>query len=66
MDCGEEARLLAVSDPDEHGDRIATYRCTGCQDRWDLVMEEDAPSDTGPGAGPEAPLPEGETGPVSS
>jgi hypothetical protein len=39
VDCGEEARLLAVSDPDEHGERVAVYRCTGCLDRWDVVVE---------------------------
>lgn len=65
VDCGEDARLLSVSDADEHGERIAVYRCTGCLDRWDVVVDPALPGDPlvddEHGVGPEAPLREGET-----
>jgi hypothetical protein len=59
VDCGEDARLLVVSEPDEHGERVAAYRCTGCLDRWDVVVEG-APPASDHGSGPAGPPPEGE------
>lgn len=41
VDCGEKAHLL--SHPPEDGwvaGDIVAYRCSGCRDRWDLVVEE--------------------------
>ncbi len=41
VDCGEKAHLLSYP-PDEGwqiGDYVA-YRCSGCNDRWDLVIED--------------------------
>jgi len=41
-DCGEPARLLSHPPADEPfapGDVVA-YRCTGCLDRWDVVVPE--------------------------
>ncbi len=41
VDCGESAHLLSFA-PDEGwqvGDYVA-YRCSGCNDRWDLVVED--------------------------
>jgi hypothetical protein len=39
VDCGQEARRLAPPPEEgwEIGDSVA-YRCTGCNDRWDLVV----------------------------
>lgn len=57
VDCGETAYLLSVRG-EEGQDRIAVYRCAGCWDRWDVVIE------TGPDearVGPEPVLREGET-----
>ncbi len=42
VDCGEKAHLLSYA-PEEgwqEGDVIA-YRCRGCNDRWDMVLEPD-------------------------
>lgn len=42
VDCGQAARLLTPP-PEEGwapGDSVA-YRCTACNDRWDLVVAED-------------------------
>ncbi len=48
VDCGEIAHLLAVQGPDDE-DRVAVYRCSGCWDRWDVVVEaEPARSPAGP------------------
>lgn len=47
VDCGQKARRMTL-EPEfgwEMGDFVA-YRCTGCNDRWDLVVEE---CDVGPG-----------------
>jgi len=41
IDCGQKAHLL--SHPPEDGwnmGDIAAYRCSGCNDRWDLVVED--------------------------
>ena len=41
VDCGENAHMLSFP-PDEGwqtGDYVA-YRCSGCNDRWDLVIED--------------------------
>lgn len=41
VDCGQDAHLISYP-PDEGwqiGDYIA-YRCRGCNDRWDLVVED--------------------------
>ena len=41
VDCGQLAHLLSFP-PDEGwqiGDYVA-YRCSGCNDRWDLVIED--------------------------
>ncbi len=49
VDCGQTAHLL--SHPPEEGWQIGdyvAYRCAGCNDRWDLVVED--PDDSaGPG-----------------
>ena len=41
VDCGQPAHLLSHPPEDgwEYGDIVA-YRCSGCNDRWDLVFEE--------------------------
>jgi hypothetical protein len=41
VDCGQEARRLAPPPEEgwEIGDSVA-YRCTGCNDRWDLVVSD--------------------------
>jgi hypothetical protein len=42
VDCGGVAHLLTRwddDDPPRAGD-LATYRCSDCLDRWDLVLEE--------------------------
>lgn len=41
VDCGESAHLLTYS-PEEGfqiGDYVA-YRCSGCNDRWDMIVED--------------------------
>lgn len=38
IDCGETAHFLSVRGADD-GERIAVYRCSGCLDRWDVVLE---------------------------
>lgn len=46
VDCGQDAHLISFP-PEEGwqvGDFIA-YRCRGCNDRWDLVVED--PGDVG-------------------
>lgn len=43
IDCGEPARLLSYP-PEEDGWQpgdLVTYRCTGCNDRWDIVLPDD-------------------------
>lgn len=42
VDCGQEARRLTLPPEEgwEIGDSVA-YRCTGCNDRWDLVVADD-------------------------
>lgn len=41
VDCGQEARRLTPPPEEgwEVGDSVA-YRCTGCNDRWDLVVSD--------------------------
>jgi DNA-directed RNA polymerase subunit RPC12/RpoP len=42
IDCGERCFLL--SKPDDLGwepGQVVTYRCSGCGDRWDLVLPGD-------------------------
>jgi hypothetical protein len=43
VDCGGRAHLLTILDdePVEPGDVIA-YRCEDCNDRWDIVIPDDA------------------------
>ncbi|MDQ2724325.1 MAG: hypothetical protein M3Y36_02355 [Actinomycetota bacterium] len=63
VDCGETAHLLSVRG-DEAEDRIAVYRCSGCWDRWDVVVEaetgEDTPESEAARVGPAPDLREGE------
>ena len=42
VDCGQPAHLLngSLEHEWEPGD-FATYRCSGCGDRWDLVVDDD-------------------------
>ena len=42
VDCGQTAHRLSYPPEDgwEVGDYVA-YRCSGCNDRWDLVVGED-------------------------
>ncbi len=50
VDCGSAARRLTLPPEEgwEVGDFVA-YRCTGCNDRWDLVVaEEDGPAAESP------------------
>ena len=49
VDCGGRAHLVqpaSVDDPYEPGD-VAVYRCEDCNDRWDVVVEEDDVDPTG-------------------
>jgi hypothetical protein len=43
VDCGETAHLISY--PPEGGGwapgDVLTYRCSGCGDRWDVVLAED-------------------------
>lgn len=43
VDCGQTAHLLSHAPEEgwEVGDIVA-YRCSGCNDRWDLVVEDDS------------------------
>ncbi len=48
VDCGQQARRLTPTPEDgwEIGDSVA-YRCTGCNDRWDLVVvDPDHPTES--------------------
>ena len=41
VDCGQDAHLITY--PPEEGWQIGdyvAYRCRGCNDRWDLVVDE--------------------------
>jgi DNA-directed RNA polymerase subunit RPC12/RpoP len=42
VDCGQTAHRLTLEPEDgwELGDYVA-YRCSGCNDRWDLVVCDD-------------------------
>ena len=43
IDCGEKAHLLSYPPEDGRwmpGD-LVTYRCSGCGDRWDLLIPDD-------------------------
>jgi DNA-directed RNA polymerase subunit RPC12/RpoP len=43
IDCGGVAHLLTTwpeDDPPQPGD-IMSYRCSDCNDRWDLVLPEE-------------------------
>ncbi len=43
VDCGSTCHLLTHLDPEvppEAGDVVA-YRCEGCADRWDVVLDDD-------------------------
>ncbi len=43
VDCGEKAHLLSYP-PEEGwspGDYVA-YRCSGCNDRWDIVLQDES------------------------
>jgi hypothetical protein len=53
VDCGGTCHRLSYEPPDggwEDGDVVA-YRCADCNDRWDVVMEDDeaARGDAPPG-----------------
>ena len=40
-ECGEPARLLTqVVDDESTGRTVGSYRCTGCGDRWDVIIDE--------------------------
>lgn len=42
VDCGEQCHLLTTwpdDDPPYPGD-IVSYRCSGCNDRWDIELPE--------------------------
>ncbi|MDQ6836887.1 MAG: hypothetical protein M3137_00730 [Actinomycetota bacterium] len=45
VDCGETAHLVSILG-EEGEERVAVYRCSGCWDRWDLVIEVAADDDT--------------------
>lgn len=42
VDCGQDAHMMSHAPEDgwEIGDIVA-YRCSGCNDRWDLVVEDE-------------------------
>ena len=43
IDCGGRAHLISYEPEDgrwEAGD-VAVYRCADCNDRWDVVLEEE-------------------------
>jgi len=50
VDCGQPAYLLSHPPEDgwADGDYVA-YRCSGCNDRWDLVVEASDYEGQGPG-----------------
>lgn len=50
VDCGQDAFLISYPPQEgwEIGDFIS-YRCRGCNDRWDLVVEEDDGNDSSSG-----------------
>ncbi|MEQ1840560.1 MAG: hypothetical protein ABL994_09125 [Verrucomicrobiales bacterium] len=47
VDCGQTAHRLSYPPEEgwEVGDYVA-YRCSGCNDRWDLVVAGDEPDST--------------------
>lgn len=53
VDCGGRAHLLTRpdTDPEDAGHQawqpgdVATYRCADCNDRWDIVLDDDAVED---------------------
>ena len=51
VDCGQPAHRLTHPPEDgwEIGDIVA-YRCSGCNDRWDLVVEFDETAEIEPSA----------------
>ncbi len=56
VDCGSTCHLLTHLDPEEPpeaGDVVA-YRCEACNDRWDIVLDDDdVVDDDGDGTGRE-------------
>lgn len=50
VDCGQPAHRLTLEPEDgwETGDYVA-YRCSGCNDRWDLIVTDE---DEGPAESP--------------
>jgi hypothetical protein len=45
IDCGETAHMITFPPEErdwEPGD-VVVYRCSGCGDRWDVVLPEDEP-----------------------
>lgn len=46
IDCGQPAHRLSYPPEDgwEPGDMVA-YRCSGCNDRWDMVVGDDSGDD---------------------
>ena len=42
VDCGQDAFLMSYPPEDgfQAGDNV-TYRCRGCNDRWDFILEEE-------------------------
>lgn len=55
VDCGQTAHLLSYP-PDEGwqvGDYVA-YRCSGCNDRWDLVVTDGEEKESAPSYSEEA------------
>jgi len=49
VDCGRKAHRMTEPGEDgwEAGDFVA-YRCSGCNDRWDLVIEDPTSDPTRP------------------
>ncbi|NNE94189.1 MAG: hypothetical protein HKN23_21280 [Verrucomicrobiales bacterium] len=54
IDCGQKAHRLTYPPSEEDGGwqpgDIVAYRCRGCNDRWDLVVEDPADSAQPPSA----------------
>jgi len=51
VDCGQTAHRM--TEPSEFGweeGDVVAYRCRGCNDRWDMVVEETGGDDTAPGS----------------
>lgn len=48
IDCGQDARRLTEKPEEgwEPGDFVA-YRCTGCNDRWDMVVADEEGEESG-------------------